>query len=68
MPPGIPTTDQKCRIIRKLENDCTVRTIATDIAIEAEKDKKEVTLPPEYQKYASVFSKEEAQRFPPLRA
>ena len=53
--------------MRELENDCTVRTIATDIAIEAEKDKKEVTLPPEYQKYASVFGEEEAQRFPPSR-
>ena len=51
----------------QLEDDCTVRTIATDLAIEAEKDKKEVTLPPEYRKYASVFSEEEAQRFPPLQ-
>ena len=66
--PGVPTTDQKCRIIRQLENDCAVRTIATDIAIEAEKDKKEVTLPSEYQRYASVFSEEEAQCFPPSRA
>ena len=58
--PGVPTTDKKCRIMRQLENDCTARTIATNIAIEAEKDKKEVTLPPKYQKYASVFSEEEA--------
>ena len=65
VPPRVPTADEKCRIMRQLENDCIVRTIATDIAIEAEKDKKEVTLPPEYQKYASVFSEEEAQRFPP---
>ena len=40
--------------MKQLENDCMVRTIATDLAIEAEKDKREVTLPPEYQKYASV--------------
>ena len=54
--------------MKQLEDDCMVRTIVTDIAIEAEKDKKEVTLPPDYQKYASGFSEEEAQRFPPLRA
>ena len=63
--PRIPTEDERCRITKQLENDCTVRTIATDLTIEAEKDKKEVTLPPEYRKYASVFSEEEAQRFPP---
>ena len=64
-PPKIPTVDKKCRIMKQLENNCMTRTIATNLAIEAEKDKKEVTLPPEYQKYASVFSEEEAQRFPP---
>ena len=66
--PRIPAEDEKCRIAKQLENDCTVRTIATDLTIEAEKDKEEVTLPPEYQKYVSVFSEEEAQRFPPSQA
>ena len=41
--------------MKQLEDDCMVRTIATDIAIEAEKDKKEVTLPPEYQKSVLRF-------------
>ena len=54
--------------MKQLENDCMVSTITTDLAIEAEKDKREVTLPPEYRKYASVFSEEEAQRFPPSQA
>ena len=67
-PPRIPTEDKKCRVMKQLEDDCMVRTIATNLTIEAEKDKREVTLPPEYQKYASMFSEEEAQRFPPSRA
>ena len=67
-PQKVPTVDEKCRIMRQLEDDCMTCTIATNITIEAEKDKKEVTLPPEYQRYASVFSEEEAQRFPPSRA
>ena len=54
--------------MKQLKNNCMVHTIATDLTIEAEKDKREVTLPPEYRKYASVFSEEEAQRFPPSRA
>src|SRR6201996_7771699 len=39
-----------------------------ELAIAAGTQQKEVLLPPQYQKYASIFSKDEAQQFPPMHS
>ena len=52
-------------IVAQLEEECTNRTIATELAIQAKSEPSEVKLPEVYEKYASVFSEDEAQRFPP---
>ena len=54
-------------IVAKLEEECTNRTITTELAIQAKSEPPEVELPAVYKKYTSVFSEEEAQRFPPSR-
>jgi hypothetical protein len=43
------------------------QTTASRLAEQAFKTKEEVTLPPEYQEFAKVFSEEESTRFPPSR-
>ena len=54
-------------IIAQLEEECTNQTIATELAIQAKSKPPRVELPEIYKKYASVFSEEEVQRFPPSR-
>ena len=54
-------------IVTQLEEECTNRTIATELAIQAKSEPLKVELPEVYKKYASMFSEEEAQRFPPTR-
>ena len=54
-------------IVAQLEEECTNRGITTDLAIQAKSEPSNVELPEVYKKYASVFSEEEAQRFPPSR-
>ena len=54
-------------IVAQLEGECTNRTIATELAIHAKFEPSKVELPEVYKKYASMFSEEEAQRFPPSR-
>ena len=49
----------------QLEEECTNRSIATKLAIQAKSGTSKVELPEVYKRYASVFSEEEAQRFPP---
>jgi hypothetical protein len=61
-------TKDKQDILDELTYDCTARGASTDMAIDARSEAKEVTLPPEYQHFASVFSEEESHRFPPTRA
>ena len=51
----------------QLEEECTNRSIATKLAIQAQSEPSKVELPEVYKRYASVFSEEEAQRFPPSR-
>ena len=65
-----PTREPDCQkerqaIVAQLEEECTNRSISTDLAIQAKSKPTHVELPPVYKKYASVFSEEEAQRFPP---
>jgi hypothetical protein len=60
-------TVDKQDIFNELAHECTARGASTELAIEAKTRAKEVTLPPEYQRFASVFSEEESQRFLPSR-
>jgi hypothetical protein len=61
-------TEDKQDILNELTHDCTARGASTDMAIDARSEAKEVILPPEYQRFTSVFSEEELHRFPPTRA
>ena len=51
----------------QLTKECGTRGASTDLAIKAHDEQKKVTIPPEYKRFASVFSDEESQRFPPPR-
>jgi hypothetical protein len=59
--------DAKKSIVRQLETECHVRSVATDLAIEAGAEQKEATLPDEYKEFTRLFSDEAADRFPPAR-
>ena len=61
--------DQRERraIVAQLEEERTSRSITTELAIQAKSEPLKVELPEVYKRYASVFSEEEAQRFPPSR-
>ena len=52
-------------IIAQLEEECTNRGISTDLAIQAKSEPTQVKLLLVYKRYASVFSEEEVQQFPP---
>ena len=54
-------------IVTQLEEECTNRGISTDLAIQAKSEPTHIELLPVYKRYASVFSEEEAQQFPPPR-
>jgi hypothetical protein len=56
---ALRTTDKQ-DIFNKLTCECTTRGVSTKLAIDAKSEAKEVTLPPEYQRFTSVFSKEES--------
>ena len=63
-----PEDQQERRaIVAQLEEECTNRTIATELTIQAKSEPSKVELPEVYKEYAPVFSEEEAQRFPPSR-
>ena len=57
----------KLHILHQLEEQSTLRTTSTDLAIQAGQYTKKVEIPPQYQKFAKVFSEKESQRFPPSR-
>jgi hypothetical protein len=59
--------DAKQSIVRQLETECHVRSVATDLAIEAGAEQNEAQLPEEYKEFARLFSDEAADRFPPER-
>ena len=54
----------KACIVQQLEEQCCLRTMATELAIQAGQHTKAVELPPQYQEFAKVFSEEESFRFP----
>jgi hypothetical protein len=60
-------TEDKQDIVNELTCKCTTRGASTEMAIDAKTEAKEVTLPPKYQRFMSVFSEKESQRFPPAR-
>ena len=57
----------KDEINLQLEEECGTRGASTDLAIRAHDEQKKTTIPLEYKRFASVFSNEESQRFPPSR-
>ena len=59
--------DLKLRILHQLEEQSTIQTTSTDLVVQAGQYLKKVTIPPQYQRFAKVFSEEESQRFPPSR-
>jgi hypothetical protein len=54
-------------ILLQLEQDCQIRGISTDLAIEGKQYTKLVEVPKEYKRHHRVFSEEESKRFPPSR-
>ena len=58
-------TEDKQQIVDELECECGIRGASADLAIQAQQNQKATTIPKEYQQFASVFSEEESQRFPP---
>jgi hypothetical protein len=68
--PTIATTlsvETKQAIVRQLDGECTIRGVATDLAIQAGEQQTDAELPKEYQDFARLFSDEAANRFPPSR-
>jgi hypothetical protein len=68
--PTITTTlseETKQSIVRQLDTECTIRGVATDLAIQAGEQQTDAELPKEYQDFARLFSDEVADRFPPSR-
>jgi hypothetical protein len=59
--------DIKQSIVRQLETECHVRSVATDLAIKAGTEQQEAKLPEEYGEFARLFSDEAADHFPPSR-
>ena len=59
------TTADKTEIVNQLEEQCTIRGIAMELAIQAGEGKKKVEIPPQYAKFKRLFSEEASHRFPP---
>ena len=62
------THEDKLKVVNQLEEQCTIRGIATELAIQAGEGKKKVEIPPQYAKFKRLFSEEASHRFPPKRA
>jgi hypothetical protein len=56
----ILTEDAKQSIVRQLDAECSIRGVATDLAIQAGEQQKDTKLPKEYQEFARLFSDEVA--------
>jgi hypothetical protein len=61
------TDKEKHSIVRQLDGECSIRGVATDLAIQAGEQQINAKLPPEYQEFARLFNDEAADRFPPSR-
>ena len=62
------THKDKLEAVHQLEEQCTIRGIATELAIQAGEGKKKVEVPPQYAKFKRLFSEEASHHFPPKRA
>ena len=65
--PIVARIRSKEEVFAQLAEECGAQGASTDLAIQAHEQKK-VVIPPEYQRFALVFSDEESQRFPLLRS
>ena len=52
------TMEDKQGILNQLEEQCTIRGIVTELAIQAGEGRKKVEIPPQYAKFKRLFSKE----------
>jgi hypothetical protein len=57
----------KQSIVRQLDTECTIRGVATNLAIQAGEQQTDTILPKEYQEFARLFNDKAADRFPPER-
>jgi hypothetical protein len=57
----------KQSIVRQLDTECTIRGVATNLAIQAGEQQTDAILPKEYQEFARLFNDKAADRFPPER-
>jgi hypothetical protein len=67
LPIVLRTKQEKTTIRATMAEASTRQTMASKLAEQAIKLKPEVTLPPEYQRFAKVFSEKASERFPPSR-
>jgi hypothetical protein len=61
------TEGEKHSIVQQLETECTIRGVATELAIQAGEQQTNAEIPKEYQEFSQLFSDEAADRFPPSR-
>ena len=61
------TKSHKEDIVHQLEEQCTIRTIAMDLAVQANQEAKKAEVPQVYREFHRLFSEEASQRFPPSR-
>ncbi len=62
------TNSEKEEIVATLKSQCSIRTTATELAIQAQQYTTKREVPEEYKRFAKVFSEEESKRYPPKRA
>ena len=59
------THQEKLEVVSQLEEQCTIRGNATELAIQAGEGKKKVEIPPQYAKFKRLFSEEASHWFRP---
>jgi hypothetical protein len=62
---SIMTNEEKNSIVQQLEDECNIKGISTDLAIQAGEQQMAAEIPSELKEFAKVFSDEASQRFPP---
>ena len=61
------TIIDKDQIVKQLDQECSIKTTATELAIAAKQYSVKVELPKEYQEFSHLFNEEASYRFPPSR-
>ncbi len=62
------TDSKKEEIVAALELESSIKTMATELAIQAQQYTMKREVPEDYKDFAKVFSEEESKRYPPKRA